>query len=87
MIRAYDKPKPKNASRKIALLLEPVLLDRKRAALSLGVSIRTLDGLVKDGALRSVQLGGRRMFRPADLRAFADSLPAAGPTGNMRIAS
>ena len=79
MIQAFvNKPSVKpQAPPGGRLVLTPVLLGRQAAAKVLGVSLSTLDGLVADGGLPSVRVGGRRMLRPSDLEAWAARLPAA----------
>lgn len=70
--------RPTRLKTKAVMMVEPVLLGRAEAARALGVSLSLLDDLVADG-LPSVQLRGRRMFRPGDLRTFAGGLPTAPP--------
>lgn len=65
------------------VMVRPILLSRHQAAKALGVSLSLLDDLVADGSLVSVQLRGRRMFRPRDLAAFADAMPIA-PTDRLK---
>ncbi len=77
MIPAYGPAKkPVEPKGKVVMLLEPVLLSRPMAARVLGVSLSTVDSLVADG-LPSVRIGGRRMFRPDDLKAWAAGLQTA----------
>lgn len=80
MIQALS-PKPKTAEPKgkAALLLPPILISRQAAARCMGVSLSTLDKLVATAGLPSVWVGERRMFRPADLEAWAARLPPANP--------
>ncbi len=60
-----EEPKP------VAAPVEPLLVDEKGAGLMLGVSRRTIFDLNKQGALRSKQIGKRKLYLVADLRAFA----------------
>jgi len=81
MIKAYTTTtKPKRTTGRP--LAHAVLLDRRRAAAVLSVSVSTLDGLAARGELASVRVCGRRLFRPFDLQAFADGLPVAERPGN-----
>lgn len=50
------------------------LLPRKLAASLLSVSVRKLDELTANGKIRSVSVGNRRLYRPADLDAFVTEL-------------
>jgi excisionase family DNA binding protein len=43
------------------------LLTRDEAAWSLGISLRTLSTMVARGDINPVRLGGKTLFRPADL--------------------
>ena len=84
MIEAFNRPNIKAAAQtggRSVLLLTPVLLSRQSAARVLGVSLSTLDNLVANAGLPSVRVGNRRMFRPADLAAWAAALPAAPGAG------
>jgi hypothetical protein len=50
------------------------LLNRQEAANTLRISVRSLDGKVKDGEIGHVRIGkgkGRVLFRPCDLQMFA----------------
>lgn len=49
------------------------LLKRSLAAATLSLSVRTLDKLTQQGKIRSVQIGDRRLYRPADLDDFVAS--------------
>ena len=50
------------------------LISRTEAAERLGVSIRTLEGLMRDRALPFVRVAARRIgFRPADVERFIES--------------
>jgi hypothetical protein len=60
-----EEPKP------VAAPVELLLVDEKGAGLMLGVSRRTVFDLNKQGALRSKQIGKRKLYLVADLRAFA----------------
>jgi excisionase family DNA binding protein len=48
------------------------LYDVQQAREALGVSAPTLFRLVKHGELVAVKLGGRTLFRPADLEALVE---------------
>ena len=52
-------------------IVEPNL-DVKEAAAVLGISPRTLYPLAERGEVPSVKVGGRRLFRPSDLRAYLE---------------
>jgi len=47
-------------------------LDVKQAARMLGISPRTLYPLAEKGEVPSIKVGGRRLFRPAELKAYLD---------------
>jgi excisionase family DNA binding protein len=51
----------------------PYLLDRKRAAFLLSLSLRSIDYLIAEGRLRTRRIGGRILLPTADLMKFADS--------------
>ncbi|MGH9072877.1 MAG: helix-turn-helix domain-containing protein [Acidimicrobiales bacterium] len=51
----------------------------EEAAASLGISRTRLHQLVATGAIASLKLGRRRMFRPQDLDDYVEGL-ASGPT-------
>lgn len=53
---------------------QPILLDMKQIAEALNVGRSTAFGLVKDGTLRSVQIGRRRLVPKAALDEFVDNL-------------
>jgi excisionase family DNA binding protein len=56
-------------------------LDVKQAARILGISPRTLYPLAERGEVPSIKVGGRRLFRPAELRAYLEKqAPAAKET-------
>jgi excisionase family DNA binding protein len=49
------------------------LLTRKQAAHLLGIGLKTLDRLVREGRLRHIKAGARILrFRPADIEYFLD---------------
>jgi len=79
MISAYDTVKKSRSAGRP--LVHAFLLSRQRAAAALSVSVSTLDGLTASGQLASVRVGGRRLYRPADLQAFTDGLPVAERPG------
>ena len=49
------------------------LLTRPEAAWSLGISLRTLSTIVARGELKPVHLGGKTLFRPADLEDYVEA--------------
>jgi len=51
--------------------LGPILVDRKGTAALLGISVRTLFDLVRNGELTPVRIGARQLFRRTDLAKFA----------------
>ena len=53
---------------------EPIrlLASRQEAAEALGVSMRMIDVLAEEGALRPVWIGARKLFSWADLRRLAE---------------
>jgi excisionase family DNA binding protein len=51
--------------------MEQLLVSRREAAVSLGVSLRTLDYLVARGELRARTIGRRRLISRVDLEKFA----------------
>jgi excisionase family DNA binding protein len=53
----------------------PLLLDYDEVGQLLGVSDRTVQRLVADGALPSVTIGRSRRVRPEDLREYVNELP------------
>jgi excisionase family DNA binding protein len=55
--------------------IEPKLLQAGLAARILGIGLPLLERLADQGAIRSVQVGPQRMFRPEDLEAFVAGLP------------
>lgn len=55
-----------------------LLVGYDEAAQRIGVSNRTLRGLVYSGALRSVSIGHRRLIAVADLEAFVEKLREEG---------
>jgi hypothetical protein len=61
-----EVPEPVTAS------VEPLLVDEKEAGVMLGVSRRTVFDLNKQGTLRSKNIGKRKLYSVADLRAYAN---------------
>lgn len=57
----------------------PMVMTTTDAATLLGRHVRTVQRLVRNGQLRAVEVGGRRMIRRADLELYVDSLPASPP--------
>lgn len=57
---------------------QPMLLDMKQIAEALNVGRSTAFGLVKDGKLRSVQIGRRRLVPKAALDDFIEALSQTG---------
>lgn len=53
---------------------DALLIPVPRAAMVLGISTRSAWGLLRDGRLRSVRLGGRRLIRRRDLEDFVRDL-------------
>jgi excisionase family DNA binding protein len=51
---------------------EPILLNKKTAAESLGVSVRTLEKLVRRRELLPVRIGDRVLFSRATLLTFVE---------------
>ena len=51
----------------------PYLLDRKKAAFMLSLSLRSIDYLIAEGRLRTRRIGGRILLPTADLIKFANS--------------
>ena len=62
---------------KVANSADVLLLNVREVAAALGVSVRTVHRMIDDGRLPAVRLGGSVKVRPADLRAFVQSLPPA----------
>jgi len=50
-----------------------LLLDRKRAAAMLSISVGALDYLIADGAIRVRRIGGRVLVPTRELQRFADT--------------
>jgi hypothetical protein len=65
--------------------LPRILLDRKRAAAMLSISVRALDYLTSSGAIRVRRIGGRVLVPIKELQRFADTdrseplVPVAAP--------
>ena len=55
----------------MARILISILISRKSAAVLLGISIGTLDMLVRKGTLEPVRLGKRVMFNRQDIETLA----------------
>ena len=53
-------------------LVPKLLLTRKETAWSLGISERTVSTIVARGDLKPVRLGGKTLFRPADLEELVE---------------
>ena len=51
--------------------VDPILLSKQGAASALGVSVRTIDNMLKGKVLRPVKIGKRTMIRYADLLGIA----------------
>jgi excisionase family DNA binding protein len=49
---------------------EPLLISKRTAATLLGISIGTLDRLVRQGKLRAIRIGRRVLFKRASLENF-----------------
>lgn len=56
--------------------MPPLLLDAVESARALRCSTKTVSRLIAQGELPSVQLGRRRLVRPADLQRYVDRLAA-----------
>jgi excisionase family DNA binding protein len=52
---------------------EPMLLDKRQAAKSLSISIRTLDSLIKQNIVSVRRVGRRVLISRASLEQFANS--------------
>lgn len=61
--------------------MPPLLLDRRGAAVLLGVSASTLDRLAREGTLHPVRLRRRVMYRRADLEQHVASLGGGNGVG------
>ena len=55
----------------------PVLISKRVAARRLSICLRTLEGLLRRGELRSVRIGRRRLIAAEDLVKFARSRSSA----------
>jgi excisionase family DNA binding protein len=51
--------------------MEKLLFSKREAAVALGISIRTLEGLIVLGELKSVRIGRRRMVAASELEQFS----------------
>lgn len=69
----------RSAHQKLAAPAEPLFINGEEAARRLCMSRRRLAQLVEAEAIRSVKLGGLRLFRPIDLVNFVNDL--AGKAG------
>ena len=56
---------------------EPVLVSKRVAARRLSIGVRTLDGLLRRGELRSVRIGRRRLIAAEELVKFARARSSA----------
>jgi len=66
--------------------MTPLLVDLDAAAASLSLSRRSVQKLIYDGRLPSVQVGRRRLITAADLDAFVDRLrEGAGHPSQLAI--
>jgi hypothetical protein len=54
-----------------AVEFPPILLDRKRAAATLSISVRALDYMIADGRIHIRRIGGRVLVPTAELYRFA----------------
>jgi excisionase family DNA binding protein len=61
----------------------PILINKQKAAGLLGISIRTLEKLVRQRAIETVRIGDRVLFRRADLAMFVKTATTWG--GSVRI--
>jgi hypothetical protein len=66
------KTPPRTYEANLKLLKPGITLNRITAAESIGVSVRTLDRMVKDGRLTPTGHGYRKRFKTNDLMAIAD---------------
>lgn len=57
--------------------MEPIYTDVQGACEALSIKRSTLFNLLKDGQLRSIRLGGRRLIPIAAVREFAEQLEAS----------
>ena len=53
--------------------IPPILLDRRRTARAMRISVRLLDDLVKEQRLPFVRLNRRILFDPQDIRLWLES--------------
>lgn len=65
---ASDSEAAKFIAGRIASVQEESLLTRKEAAKALGKGRSTVSEMAKDGRLDFVEVGGRKMYRPSDIR-------------------
>jgi hypothetical protein len=74
---------------KQSLALEPFLLSRKAAALSLSISTRSLDHLIANGRLSTRKIGGRVLILVEELRRFVarDRRELLVPVPSMKVAA
>ena len=62
----------RQAPKPVAASVEPLLVNEHEAGVMLGVSRRKVFDLNKQGALRSKNIGNRKLYSVADLRTFAN---------------
>ena len=60
--------------------MAPQLLSREEAMQALGVSMSTVDGMIRRGELQSLKLGSRVLIEPAALQEFIASRRAKKPS-------
>lgn len=60
---------------KVSASVQPVLLSIGEAARLLGIGRSTLYGLLNDGDLSGLKIGGRTLISRLDLEALVESLP------------
>jgi len=48
----------------------PLLLKRELAAMRLGISLRTLDGLIAERQIKSIKIGKRRLVSESSIQDF-----------------
>lgn len=79
-IQRLDKRREhKRASASSQPMVAPALLNRQQAARYLGISERTLWTLTNIGEVIAVRIGGRVLYRVADLDAYVASLKPTKP--------
>jgi excisionase family DNA binding protein len=65
---------------------EPILLDKKTAAASLGVSVRTLEKLVRRRELSPIRIGDRVLFSRETLLTFVKRRQRASDSNGVVVA-